>query len=354
MELRREEIEAVWTGCVRIEKTGSGLVGRRFTEKQTEAFFESVPLYTGDFFNGYFGRNCAAAAGITLDFYTDAKKIELTFGGNDRPNNARQQVCDLYADRRYIRSVEAGQPVFYTPRRDGIHRVTLVFPFFNTPYLSGITLSDASAFAPVYRDGNDILFLGDSITQGVGSERPGSTMAMTVTRLLGARSLNQANSGYLYDAKTLEKVCEPRLIVLAYGHNDRHRRPEEALYEETLTYVKRVRELFPKAQVAAVLPIWCLDEQDEEKRLRLRRLDGHFRDAYHAVSGVTVLDGQSLLPHDPRFFRDGAHPNTVGHALYGGNLARALLKSRLYVPDPERFFPAPVCKTKRETFTWSL
>lgn len=75
-----DAIKKIATGVVRFEQTEDGLLLHRFSEKQTEAFYQSLPYYTGEYFNGYFGNNCRSLAGVTLDFTTTARRLCLTLG----------------------------------------------------------------------------------------------------------------------------------------------------------------------------------------------------------------------------------------------------------------------------------
>ena len=53
-----DAIKKIATGVVRFEQTEDGLLLHRFSEKQTEAFYQSLPYYTGEYFNGYFALFC--------------------------------------------------------------------------------------------------------------------------------------------------------------------------------------------------------------------------------------------------------------------------------------------------------
>lgn len=333
MKLSEKQILSAAVGAVRYVKDARGIGLRRFTEKQEAVFTERKELFPEPYFNeafgSYFGSNCLTGAGIGLDFVTDADAVEIVRGGYDRINDAKEILTsDLLVDGRLVRSFEE-DAVRVSFREKKLRRFRLYLPYFRSDYISGVELAGAGVFRPSFGTETDILLLGDSITHGVGALHPSRTMATVLGRRLGAKILNQGNSGYVYDPDTLEKVCGPKLIVMAYGHNDRGRKTPERLFADTAAYAKRVRELWGSTPAVGILPLWCAAEADPGMEKHFRMLDGLFREAYES-NGVTVIDGAELIPHDPRYFRDAAHPNDRGYLIYGGRLAKKLTAAGLY------------------------
>ena len=333
MKLNEKQILSAAAGAVRYVKDERGIGFRRFSEKQEAVFTERKELFPEPYFNetfgSYFGNNCLTGAGIGLDFVTDADAVEIVRGGFDRINDAQAVLkSDLLVDGRLLRSFEE-ERVRVSFREKKERRIRLYLPYFRSDYISGVELAGAELFRPSFEAGTDILLLGDSITHGVGAIHPSRTMATVLGRRLDARVLNQGNSGYVYDPGTLEKICEPKLIVMAYGHNDRGRKTPERLFDDTAAYAKRVRELWGNIPAVGILPLWCAAEADPETEKHFRMLDGLFREAYES-NGVTVIDGAELIPHDARYFRDAAHPNDRGYLIYGNRLAKKLTGTGLY------------------------
>ena len=309
-----ETIKQIATGVVRFESAEDGLILHRFTEGQAAAFHESLPYYDTPFFEGYFSANCRTLAGVTLDFTTSARKICLKLGANHIPHEAKPGIFDLYVNGKYRESFPY-MPETFLHFAAGEKRVTIYCPYFNCPTFRGIE-SDA-ALTPAGQ-GVDILLVGDSITHGVGAVNPGSSYANTMARELGVRILNQGNSGYVYDAKVLEKVCDPKLIVCAYGVNDRGRKPFERLRPETEAFFDRLSQLYPDTAVAAILPVWTVNDGPIAAKARAL-----YREIY-AERGVEIVDGLRMVPHSRDYFVDGVHPNNYGGRIYGKRLAAAL------------------------------
>lgn len=87
-------------------------------------------------------------------------------------------------------------------------------------------------------------------------------------------------------------------------------------------FLDGVRFIRPAAY--CITPIWRTAETTPNVRgLRLQQ----FRDAIAAVctaKGATVVDGLTLVPHDPAYFVDGVHPNARGYAYMARVLAKVL------------------------------
>ena len=332
MKLTTEQIIAAANGIIRTEQNELGLELHRFSRTQEGFFYQTHPLYCREsFFNGYFDRNCRTCAGVTLDFVCDAKEINITFGRIEATNDSTEQKIDLYVDGKFERTFEVegdldsgafGEKKLYYEASGELHHYVLYLPYFAFPIISGAELAGATIYEPKKRD-TEILFLGDSITQGVGAAHPGNTYVCRVARNLDVGILDQANSGFVYDAGSLERVCDPKVVVTAYGINDYGRKSLEQLEKQTREYLEKVRALYPKAVLVSTLPLWTVWNGENEnyrmaERACLRRL-------YEERSDM-VVDGHEMMPHHSKYLSDQVHPNDDGYACYGENLSAILRK----------------------------
>ena len=310
------------TGTVRTEQTPSGLLPHRFSAAQQEAFDDMLPYYPGEFFIGYFARNCLAAAGITVDLITDSSRLTLKMSGTP-VNDATLGVCDYVLDGRIRRSFPPRDVSFRLP--PGEHRVTVWLPYFNQVTLAAIEAD--GEVRPVPRRPL-LLTVGDSITHGVGAARPACTYAARLSRLLDMALLNQANSGYVYDARIAARQAEPSLILFACGANDIRNKPLPALERETDEALAAWCAAYPHVPATAFTPLWkptlesdaALAEKDQKARPILKSL--------YEKHGIRVIDGLSLIPHSPAYFDHTMHPNPRGHRILAGRLAAALAANR--------------------------
>lgn len=322
MKLTYEQITSAVNGIVRTEQTKSGLELHRFAKEQEDFFYKSHPAFCNDsFFDGYFGRNCRTCAGVTLDFISDAKTFEIKFGGMEYAKSSVERIhlFDLYVDNEMVSTYKTTDEMVYKASGEK-QRFTLVFPTFAFPIISSVELKDATVFIPQKKQA-DVLFLGDSITHGAFAVNPSNSYVMRVARKMGIGILNQGNSGFVYDKGSISKVCDPKIVVTAYGTNDFMRKSAEQIKTETEDFLIKLKALYKDSKIVSILPLWSAhDGKDKNYKFAERNC---LKIVYERYSDC-IIDGFSLVPHDQKYFVDSVHPNDDGFAFYGENLAKAL------------------------------
>lgn len=323
MKLTVDEIVSAANGFIRIEQNELGVEFHRFSRGQEGFFYKVHPLYCREsFFNGYFGRNCRTASGITLDFISDAKEISIEFGKVEYSIDSLEANFDMYVDGEFAKSYLAGEEIRYVTNGKQ-QRYTLYFPCFAFPIVSSVDLQGATTFIP-QRKPIEMLFVGDSITHGAHAKHPSNTYVMKVARNLDIGILNQGSSGFVYDEGSIEKVCDPKIIVTAYGINDYGRKNLELLETQTTAFLKKMRNTYPNAKILSILPIWTAWDGENENFRKTER--ACLRMVYEAYSDY-VVDGHELMPHDKKYLQDGlVHPNDDGFIFYGDRLTEILRK----------------------------
>ena len=322
MKLTFEQIISAANGIIRTEQNELGLELHRFSREQEGFFYKTHPAFCKEsFFNGYFGRNCRTCAGITLDFVTDAKKIEVAFGATEyaKSRKTRIHLFDLYVNGEFAQSYKTESTIVFNASGEK-QKFTLYFPYYAFPIISSVELEGATVFVPQKKE-IDILFLGDSITHGATAVNPSNTYVMRIARNLDIGVLNQGNSGFVYDAGSIDKVCNPKIIVTAYGINDYMRKDVDALKNETKIFLRELRKAYSKSKIVSILPLWTVwDSRQENFKIDKRNA---LKSVYEEYSDV-IVDGHSLVPHDKKYFDDEVHPNDEGFAYYGNNLSKQL------------------------------
>lgn len=320
MDLTFEQIISATNGIVRTEQNDIGLELHRFTREQEAFFHKTHPLYCNDyFFNGYFSKNCRTCAGISIDFISDLTKLRIKFGKIEYTHGSRGTIFDLYVDGEFVQSFEAFEEIIYKVH-EGQHRFTLYFPYLAFPIISSIELENATVFLPQKKQ-PEILFLGDSITHGARALHPSDSYVMRIARSMDIGILNQGNSGFVYDADSVEKVCDPKIVVTAYGINDFMRKNIQMLESDTSEFIKKVKSLYSNSKIVSILPLWTVwDGEDEnfkkDERDCLKRVYEEYSDY--------IIDGRNLIPHDEKYLCDGVHPNSEGFKFYAENLTKEL------------------------------
>ena len=322
MKLTYEQITSAANGIIRTEQTELGLELHRFTKEQERFFYKPHPLFCGDrFFDGYFGINCRTCAGITLDFISDLQVLKIAFGQTEYAKSKRDRIhlFDLYVDDAFAESFKTETEILYHSSGKK-QRFTLFFPAYAFPIISKVELEGATVFVPQKKKA-DILFLGDSITHGAFAVHPSNSYVMRVARNMNIGILNQGNSGFVYDAGSIEKVCEPKIVVTAYGINDFHRKSIGLIEKETDEFLKTLKEVYQNSKIVSILPLWTVWNGNNENYKSAER--ECIKSIYEKHSDY-IIDGYDLVPHDKKYFADEVHPNDDGFAFYGDNLTREL------------------------------
>lgn len=325
MKLTYEQIISAASGYVRAEIVENGIEFHRFTESQIKKFDEPRAIFPDDFFVGYFGRNCRTTAGVILDFYTNSKNVRLKISSNETPNESALQSFDVYVGEGFKMSSPADKDVVFGLCGRKM-RVRIYFPYINFPTVSGLELDDGAMFIPSGK-GVDVLFIGDSITHGASADKVSNSYVSRFARALDVNLINQGNCGFVYDEAIVEKVCDPKLVILSYGTNDMGRKSLEALKNDTEKFVIKTKKLYPDAKIAAIIPIWTMwDDGKNEDRLAKRKALCDIYEKY----GVIAIDGMKLVPNDPKYFADKmVHPNDVGFCYYASRLVKFIKDNKV-------------------------
>lgn len=197
--------------------------------------------------------------------------------------------------------------------------------------------------APLLKDGDRIVFIGDSITEQQIYTRyimdyfalryPEATIHFRNRGIAGAQASFHEN---LYDS--MMKTCRPTVATICFGMNDGHYKPfEPSAYDAYVASMTQWVEALKKDHVKVLLLTpGCVDEPRKPALLAnynetLRRLAEGTK-AVGAKQGVPVFDLHALMlevqtrakSQDPQFcmIPDGVHPSPPGHVL----MAVAVLK----------------------------
>lgn len=324
MILSDEQIKAAITGAVRTVSGENGIYGKRYTEKQEAVFALRHPNFPEDYFDGYFERNCATCAGITLDFVTDSPEVTFVIPEVTPINGSDTALFEIYVNG--AKRTEADKPGEYTVTLRGESRVTLYYPYFARLAVSGIRLCDGSSFLPV-RQTKTWLALGDSITHGVHAMLPSETYPMRISRKYGVSVLNQGNAGYVCDARIVDPDIGffPDVVTTAYGINDLGRKTHEQNRADMTEYLKAVKAAFPYSRIYVISPIYAAFLDCEERASDREWLYRMFTEVTDEI-GLPLIDGRKMVPNNAKYLFDGVHPTSDGFSYYASRLGRQLFE----------------------------
>ena len=299
---------------------------RRFTKKQLEHFDATLNYINKP-------KKSKASSGMNIDFYTDSTVLEIDLNCYVASS---QNPCfiDIYVDGIMeghfgYKAKEDGKINARLELGEGKKQVTIWLPCLFEANMVDFRLDDGAVFEPAKKDCN-VLFLGDSITQGYTSEFPSLTYTNIITRKLNAHSINHGIGAGLFDASDLDEdfPFEPDKIFVAYGTNDWYHSGDRDLPQNANAFYQKLCRLYPNAQIYAILPIWRGNLVEKGKNATMSFEEMHVLLADICKNyNVTVIDGMELTPHYEGFFLpDLTHPNEMGFLHYGENLYKAIRK----------------------------
>jgi lysophospholipase L1-like esterase len=209
--------------------------------------------------------------------------------------------------------------------------------------LACLAFSARAIAAPLLKDGDRIVFIGDSITEQQIYTRyvmdyfalryPGSTIHFRNRGIAGAPATFTQGT---YD--NMMKTCRPTVATICFGMNDGHYKPfESKAYDAYVASMTQWVSALKKDRVRVLLLTpGCVDESRKPALLAsynetLRRLAEGTK-AVGVSEGIPVFDLHAAMldvqsrakGEDPAFcmIPDGVHPGPPGHVL----MAIAVLK----------------------------
>ena len=329
MKLTFSQLRRLVRGAALIQENKDGSA---FLRRMTPAQIQGGRVADPDGFQGQ------TAAGITLDFITDAEIVTVTLSGTKK-GTRKTMVVDLLVDGRLSRSQSCwfpagedknavtsyGTHAFAFPLHKGEKRVTVQFNCFCTVDELTLELSDGAAFRP-YTHKRSLLAFGDSITQGHTAQHPSRTYASQVGQLLDAEIFNYGISAERFEEAKIIPGTYPEcdLVTIAYGTNDfGHQSASEALFARNMpAFLAKAAAEFSHVPVFVILPLWRADFDKVYNSVgSLADLRARIAAEAEKYPNFHVLDGWELIPHDPEYFADRfLHPNEKGMDAYAENL----------------------------------
>ena len=320
-------IRSAAQGCARVEETETGIHFYRFTKAQ-EDFYCS---YNGDFYWKSF-----ATAGVRLEFVTDSTTLSLDTAcilASSRKDAFHDIFCNgqliAHLGGEVLGEVAGNETCFEGTFHlgNGAKTIQIYFPWCAVSVLRALELDDGATFSPVKRP-NQMLIFGDSITHGYDAFYPSQTYTSILANKLNANARNKGIGGEKFVPQLLDEPEDnnPTVITVAYGTNDWATLTLDELENGIKNFYSKLSATYPNAKIFAISPIWRSNENEETKAGKFLEVHERIVRLTENLPNVTVLNGYYLVPHDKSMFSDGLHPNAVGSAYYGLNLAEKILK----------------------------
>lgn len=289
---------------------GQTLCPVRFTDTQLQFYRER---------DNFLYERALCTSGITMDFTTDQRRLSFHYSAHSFVRS--QNTFDIYEESELVQTVpvSADRPsgtVEYVRCCESPSRVTIYLPAMACAHISDLNLA---SYAPAPPSETRLLFVGDSITQGIQCQHSSMAYPSILGRRLSAETLNQGVGGFYYEQKSLDEKINfnPDIVFVAYGTNDfRIFHDVNVIAEHAETYFSDVLKLYPKSRIVVIPPIWRADLSSEPERELFQETCGAIVRLARAFDFFAV-DGQALVDHEEELFADGyLHPNDRGFGQY--------------------------------------
>ena len=304
-----------------------------------------------------------SAAGVTLRFRTDSKKLVLrvTFiDAADTPatpavawERSRPAFFSLYRDGKYRAGIPAltiftkqDVTIYDEHTLSGEVEIKVLFPFYyrNAELIvHAIGIEPGARLSPAAPDNRPrVLFHGDSITHGHGVTSPRETYVSQVADKLGCVPLNYGFGGTAWADNIVAQTIAARddwdVLTIMLGANslagaDSAGKPETAAqYEKKYdAYLETIRAAAPTKPILCITPILNrLDltrgnQNGEMPRAYREGITRVVRQRQRSDRNLHPLDGLSMVD-DPLYLlvTDTVHPNDLGMHRIAEGVAAAL------------------------------
>ena len=270
---------------------------------------------------------------IMFDMYTNSKTITIDYKIMDSEVENYEFQFGLLVNREKrnvpLKRVNKGEHYIetftITNKDNDYNRVTLVFPTGFCVAIKSIKIENNKVFKAVKKD-YEVVFLGDSITEGSECFNPASTYFSKVTLYYNFIGYDFAVSGRTFNDYNLLGTynINPKYVFIANGTNSfamgigNKEKAFEELTKNMEIVINSINNYFPKAKIIALLPIWRSDEKGVD--YSLKDITNKMIEIYKKHNNIIIIDAHEYIPYDASYFSNATlalHPNSKGHELYG-------------------------------------
>jgi len=273
----------------------------------------------------------ANTSGVRIGFVTDSKilAMEVLFGRFSRPIYTVDIIVDGEHKMTFGPNDHVEEFSFSTelPGGKGEKTVEIYLPYAVECAVKGIVLEPGASLSAMPEKDVPILFIGDSITQGMTVSTPSLTYPAQVAAVLKSDFHNIAVGG-----ATMQKEIAPLAMDLdwqkafvAFGVNDFSSLRPLVEFEDETRGMLEVLSSREGVEIFLLTPIpWALRTNPNEIDLMLEDYRKILRKVAKDFPKVKVIEGANLVPDNTSYFIDNIHPNDLGAAIFADNLLAEL------------------------------
>ncbi len=305
MKLDLSKMREITVGALFVREVDGVFRFARFTQEQIDAWDR-----TG------FVPGARTSTGVFLSFVTNSEYVSFV------PSTSGKYELRV-DDKLVVASANCmEEKKVYLDGKE--HEIMLALPSHGGAGNNGfirVSLMDGASVIPTEKR-LKWLFIGDSITQGWGTENDTNSYSYRLTRHYKADAINFGVGGSVFDADVFDDGIdfEPDIVTVAYGTNDWARGYDKERYAQNCEkMLAKIAKRYKTAKKYCITPVWRDNENDIGRA-------GTLNDCRELISAIAkrydfkIIDGKKLIPNSLEYFVDGLHPNDEGYEFYAKNL----------------------------------
>ena len=329
MKLNFDRIKEITLGAERIEQEDKYIKFYRFTKEEETAYRERMEC---------FYERSLFTAGIKLVFKTDSKSLFIKaniphlcirkfFSFDVLVNGEYIGSIDNFSDKDMSGEYATVELPIAPCEKDfelgaGEKTVTIYLPYSVIVELEELIIDDG-AYVEAVKPNKKLLVYGDSITQGFDILRPSEHHIPRLANSLGTEVFNKAIAGEVFWSGITMYKAEyvPDYIIVSYGSNDWTSETAESFMKNCSEFFANLKQNYPTSKIFVLTPIWRNDTEKITQLGKFEDVENSIVNAVGDMDNVMVISGLDLVPHESKYFGDGAlHPNDEGFNLFFENL----------------------------------
>lgn len=264
-------------------------------------------------------------AGVRIVFKTDSRHVTLSyvFGRASR---------DVYAFSAFVDGEKVGYMVedgiFSLELGGGDHTVEIEPPHLVECYFGTLGLDDDAQIAPAAPVENlrRLLFVGDSIMQGMTTSEPALAYADQLARAGRMDYVNAAIAGNAADPRVTRLIAGEYMydcVIFCLGVNDFYM--EKSLDEYKRDLAETVAPFAGTPMVMISMTPVLNRPQVNGKGEMLDMFREAVRELAQQRPDTVFVDGLRMIPAEETYFVDGLHPSDAGATCFFKNLSEIVL-----------------------------
>ena len=319
MILENKDLKKLFHGAVAYKKTKGYIRPRRFLDEQVAIFNDhTVPNYR------FYQERTYCGASITIELATNATKIAFDYKFFFK--TGVKSTFEVYVDgflTHLVHDAELQEGKLEFTFKKGDKHIEIYIPNYSEVGIKNFEID--GEYKPVAKNKTKVLFIGDSITQGGGTERSGVTYVNVVKRAMRYEIVNLGIGGHVCEKDLLVQTSfRPDKIVVAYGTNHRRRSDEENVRRIT-EFFEKLNSLYGNLPVLVIMPPYAGDLDPDFLRTAFTKIKQLFEMMLAKYPNIKMVSAYDMVPHFPEYYMaDMVHPNAFGAEVYGNNLVKAI------------------------------